>query len=685
MKFKNIFKGPIFWIVLAVAALLLILPNLFSTGGNRIDTSDGLELLRGGTVTQAKIYDGEQRVDLTLDEAFEEKGDQVQFFYSTARAEDIVAAINDSGAEGFTDQPAESNWFLSLAGLIFPILILGVIFWFLLSRMQGGGSKVMQFGKSKAKLISKDMPQVTFNDVAGADEAVEELLEIKEFLQEPAKFQALGAKIPKGVLLYGPPGTGKTLLARAVAGEAGVPFYSISGSDFVEMFVGVGASRVRDLFEQAKNNSPAIIFVDEIDAVGRHRGAGVGGGNDEREQTLNQLLVEMDGFDATTNVILIAATNRPDVLDPALLRPGRFDRQIGVEAPDMKGREHILTVHAQGKPMAGGVDLKGVAKKTPGFTGADLANVLNEAALLTARSNAQLIDDRALDEAIDRVIAGPQKRSRVMKELERKITAYHEGGHALVAAALRNTDPVTKVTILPRGRALGYTMVMPSDDKYSVTRNELLDQLAYAMGGRVAEEIVFHDPSTGASNDIEKATGTARKMVTQYGMSERVGAVKLGQGAGEPFLGRDMGSDRDYSDQIALVVDEEVRRLIDNAHDEAYQILTENRDVLDQLALELLERETLNQAEIAEVFTTVRKRGLREVWLSKQTRPVHSLPPVVSKKERAEALESGQPAPETVAPQDQIADANIPSGFDVGESDLPSSEPGEGPADSRDA
>jgi cell division protease FtsH len=685
MKFKNIFKGPIFWIVLAVVALLLVLPSLFGTGANRVDTNVGLELLRGETVEQAKIYDGEQRVDLTLSEPYEDKGENVQFFYSTARAESVVEAINDSSADGFTDQPAESNWLLSLAGLIFPILILGVIFWFLLSRMQGGGSKVMQFGKSKAKLISKDMPQVTFNDVAGADEAVEELLEIKEFLQEPAKFQALGAKIPKGVLLYGPPGTGKTLLARAVAGEAGVPFYSISGSDFVEMFVGVGASRVRDLFEQAKNNSPAIIFVDEIDAVGRHRGAGVGGGNDEREQTLNQLLVEMDGFDATTNVILIAATNRPDVLDPALLRPGRFDRQIGVEAPDMKGREHILSVHSKGKPMAAGVDLKGVAKKTPGFTGADLANVLNEAALLTARSNAQLIDDRALDEAIDRVIAGPQKRSRVMKELERKITAYHEGGHALVAAALRNTDPVTKVTILPRGRALGYTMVMPSDDKYSVTRNELLDQLAYAMGGRVAEEIVFHDPSTGASNDIEKATGTARKMVTQYGMSERIGAVKLGQGAGEPFLGRDMGSDRDYSDQIALVVDEEVRRLIDNAHDEAYQILTENRDVLDQLALELLERETLNQAEIAEVFTSVRKRGLREVWLSKQTRPVHSLPPVVSKKERAEALESGQPAPETVAPQDQIADADIPRGFDVAGSDLPSPEAGDGPGDRRDA
>ncbi|WP_026532265.1 ATP-dependent zinc metalloprotease FtsH [Arthrobacter sp. H41] len=676
MKFKNIFKGPIFWIILAVAALLIIFPAVFNNGSSRVDTNVGLELLQDNQVEQAKIYDGEQRVDLTLREDYEDMGRSVQFFFSSARAEGVVEAINSSDVDGFTDQPVESNWFLSIASLLFPILILGAIFWFLLSRMQGGGSKVMQFGKSKAKLISKDMPQVTFSDVAGADEAVEELLEIKEFLQEPAKFQALGAKIPKGVLLYGPPGTGKTLLARAVAGEAGVPFYSISGSDFVEMFVGVGASRVRDLFEQAKNNSPAIIFVDEIDAVGRHRGAGVGGGNDEREQTLNQLLVEMDGFDATTNVILIAATNRPDVLDPALLRPGRFDRQIGVEAPDMKGREHILSVHAQGKPMAGGVDLKSVAKKTPGFTGADLANVLNEAALLTARSNAQLIDDRALDEAIDRVIAGPQKRSRVMKELERKITAYHEGGHALVAAALRNTDPVTKITILPRGRALGYTMVMPADDRYSVSRNELLDQLAYAMGGRVAEEIVFHDPSTGASNDIEKATGTARKMVTQYGMSERIGAVKLGQGAGEPFLGRDMGSDRDYSDQLALIVDEEVRRLIDNAHDEAYEILTENRDVLDQLALELLERETLNQAEIAEVFTDIRKREIRDVWLSKQTRPVHSLPPVVSRKEKADALEAGEPAPESVAPQDQIADAHLPADFDVKGSELPSPESG---------
>lgn len=403
-----------------------------------------------------------------------------------------------------------------MLSIIIPFLIIGILFFFLISRMQGGRG-AMGFGRSKAKLANKDMPQVTFSDVAGADEAVEELREIKEFLSEPAKFQAVGAKIPKGVLLYGPPGTGKTLLARAVAGEAGVPFFSISGSDFVEMFVGVGASRVRDLFQQAKENSPAIIFVDEIDAVGRHRGAGMGGGHDEREQTLNQLLVEMDGFDVKTNVILIAATNRPDILDPALLRPGRFDRQISVDPPDLKGREAILKVHAQGKPVVDSVDLHSVAKRTPGFSGADLANVLNEAALLTARSGAQLIDDRALDEAIDRVIAGPQKRTRVMNAHELKNTAYHEGGHALVAAAMRHTDPVTKVTILPRGRALGYTMVMPSEDRYSKTRNELLDDMAYAMGGRVAEELVFKDPTTGASNDIEKATQTAYKMVTKYG------------------------------------------------------------------------------------------------------------------------------------------------------------------------
>ncbi|MDN5756516.1 MAG: ATP-dependent zinc metalloprotease FtsH, partial [Micrococcaceae bacterium] len=546
----------------------------------------------------------------------------------------------------------------SMLGFIIPFLLIALLFWFLLSRAQGGGNKVMKFGKSKAKLITKDMPQVTFVDVAGAEEAVEELHEIKEFLEEPAKFQAVGAKIPKGVLLYGPPGTGKTLLAKAVAGEAGVPFYSISGSDFVEMFVGVGASRVRDLFEQAKTNSPAIIFVDEIDAVGRHRGAGVGGGNDEREQTLNQLLVEMDGFDANTNVILIAATNRPDVLDPALLRPGRFDRQIPVEAPDLVGREQILNVHAQGKPMADNVDLKAVAKKTPGYTGADLANVLNEAALLTARSNAQLVDDRALDEAIDRVMAGPQKRSRLMKEHERKITAYHEGGHALVAAVMRQTAPVTKVTILPRGRALGYTMVVPEDDKYSITRNELLDQMAYAMGGRVAEEIIFHDPSTGASNDIEKATGTARKMVTEYGMSERVGAVKLGSAGGEPFMGRDAGQDRGYSDAMAGVIDDEVRALIDAAHDEAYAALTENRHVLDRLALALLEKETLNQKELAEIFSDIVKQPERVVWLSKSSRPVHPEGPVLSPLERRQAAErhEGSSATEDEGHADAVVD-----------------------------
>jgi cell division protease FtsH len=472
------------------------------------------------------------------------------------------------------------------------------------------------------------MPQTTFADVAGADEAVEELQEIKEFLREPAKFQAVGAKIPKGVLLYGPPGTGKTLLARAVAGEAAVPFYSISGSDFVEMFVGVGASRVRDLFEQAKANAPAIVFVDEIDAVGRHRGAGLGGGHDEREQTLNQLLVEMDGFDVKGGVILIAATNRPDILDPALLRPGRFDRQIAVERPDLLGREKILSVHARGKPLAADVDLLAVARRTPGFTGADLANVLNEAALLTARGSQQLIDNDALDEAIDRVVAGPQKRTRLMNEKEKKITAYHEGGHALVAAALHHTDPVHKVTILPRGRALGYTMVLPDEDKYSTTRNEMLDQLAYMLGGRAAEELVFHDPTTGASNDIEKATSLARAMVMQYGMSERVGAIRLGQQQNEVFLGRDMGHIRDFSEGVAEIVDEEVRKLIEQAHQEAYEVLVRNRDVLDHLVVELLEKETLDKDEVAAVFAPIRKLDRRPVWLSSMDRPVSERGPV---------------------------------------------------------
>ena len=628
MDLKRFFRGPIIYILLGIGAIALAFSLLGNTGFQQITTQEGMKLLQGSTVDEVKIVDGEQRVDLTLSTDFDGNGTLVQFYYVEARADEVVAAVNDlSGAE-YTDEVPQTNVFLSALGFILPFLLIGLLFWFLWSGMQGGGNRVMQFGKSKAKLVSKETPQVTFADVAGAEEAVEELHEIKEFLQDPSKFQAVGARIPKGVLLYGPPGTGKTLLARAVAGEAGVPFFSISGSDFVEMFVGVGASRVRDLFEQAKQNSPAIIFVDEIDAVGRHRGAGMGGGHDEREQTLNQLLVEMDGFDPKTNVILIAATNRPDILDPALLRPGRFDRQIGVDAPDLKGREKILTVHAAGKPMAQGVDLEVLARKTPGFTGADLANVLNEAALLTARSNAQLIDNRALDEAVDRVMAGPQRRTRVMKDKEKLITAYHEGGHALAAAAMRHTDPVTKVTILPRGRALGYTMVLPLEDKYSVTRNELLDQLTYAMGGRVAEEIVFHDPTTGASNDIEKATGIARKMVTEYGMSADIGAVKLGSSSGEVFLGRDMGHQRDYSEEIAEKVDLEVRKLIDQAHDEAWKVLNDNRDILDNLAKELLEKETLDHNQLADIFAEVKRLDERPLWLSSTDRPLSDLPPI---------------------------------------------------------
>ncbi|MET0888036.1 MAG: ATP-dependent zinc metalloprotease FtsH [Mycetocola sp.] len=629
MNFKRIFKGPLPYILIAIIVFWVGSSLLNVNGMREVSTDHGLELLKDGKVTEVTLTEGDNRADLTLAKADGENGTAVQFYYLTARADDVVAAVDAAApSDGFTDKVPQPSWWLSALGLLLPLLLIGVFFWIMLSSMQGGGSKVMQFGKSKAKLVSKESPKVTFADVAGSDEAIEELEEIKDFLKEPARFQAVGARIPKGVLLYGPPGTGKTLLARAVAGEAGVPFYSISGSDFVEMFVGVGASRVRDLFTQAKENSPAIIFVDEIDAVGRHRGAGMGGGHDEREQTLNQLLVEMDGFDPKANVIMIAATNRPDILDPALLRPGRFDRQIGVDAPDLKGRSRILEVHAKGKPMAESVDLDVLARKTPGFTGADLANVLNEAALLTARSNAQIIDNRALDEAVDRVMAGPQRRSRVMRDQEKLITAYHEGGHALAAAAMRNTDPVTKVTILPRGRALGYTMVLPLEDKYSVTRNELLDQLTYAMGGRVAEEMVFHDPTTGASNDIEKATGIARKMVTEYGMSASVGAIKLGQSSGEVFLGRDMGHQRDYSEQIAETVDAEVRVLIEQAHDEAWQVLNDNRTILDRLAAELLEKETLDHNQLAEIFADIKKLPPRPQWLSSTKRPVSEHPPI---------------------------------------------------------
>lgn len=662
MKFA---RGPVVWLLFIVILAWLGMSFLTGPAFKQIDTSDGLKLLNAKetTVQEVEVTEGAQRVRMKLSKPFTtkdaqgkdvDKGKQVEFFYVEPQGEGVIRAIEKAEpANGYNSEVPQPSWWSSLLTLLLPMILILGVFWFLMMRAQGGTRGAMGFGKARAKMVNKETPDVTFADVAGEDEAVEELQEIREFLAEPQKFQAVGAKIPKGVLLYGPPGTGKTLLARAVAGEANVPFFSISGSEFVEMFVGVGASRVRDLFEQAKTNAPAIIFVDEIDAVGRHRGAGMGGGHDEREQTLNQLLVEMDGFDSNTNVILIAATNRPDVLDPALLRPGRFDRQIAVEAPDLVGRAAILKVHAKGKPMAASVDLDMVAKRTPGFTGADLANVLNEAALLTARSNAQLIDNRALDEAIDRVIAGPQKRSRVMNEKEKKVTAYHEGGHALVAAALRYTDPVTKVTILPRGRALGYTMVMPSEDRYSTTRNELLDQLAYAMGGRVAEEIVFHDPTTGASNDIEKATSMARKMVTQYGMSEHVGSVRLGQDSSEPFLGRDMGHQRDYSEDAARVIDDEVRRLLDRANDEAWEILTEYRHVLDELVLELLEHETLNEKEIARIFASVTKRDPRPVWHSSPDRTISDIPPVRTPAE----IEAGEAEK---APVDQAAEAGDP-------------------------
>ncbi len=627
---RRVFRSPIVWVVIAVLIMGAAWASFLGSSATpkEISVQHGLALLQEHKVKTATMIDGAQRVDLVLKATDGTNGTKVQFYYVAPRGPEVVDAITAANPSDFTDQVPQDSIWTSIIGFVLPIVILLALFYFLMLRSQGGGSRVMQFGRSRAKLVGKESPTVTFADVAGADEAVEELEEIKDFLKEPGKFLAVGARIPKGVLLYGPPGTGKTLLARAVAGEAGVPFYTISGSDFVEMFVGVGASRVRDLFDQAKQNAPAIIFIDEIDAVGRHRGAGIGGGNDEREQTLNQLLVEMDGFDANANVILIAATNRPDVLDPALLRPGRFDRQIGVDAPDLQGRKQILEVHGKGKPLAKGVNLEVLARKTPGFTGADLANVLNEAALLTARSNAQLIDNRALDEAVDRVIAGPQRRTRLMNDKEKLITAYHEGGHALAAAAMRNTDPVTKVTILPRGRALGYTMVNPIEDKYSVSRNELLDRLAYGMGGRVAEEIVFHDPTTGASNDIENATATARRMVTEFGMSSKVGSVKLGATAGEPFMGRDMGATRDYSDDVAKTIDDEVRALLEQAHDEAWQVLNTNRDILDALALELLEKETLDNEQLAKIFENVVKLPERPVWLSSQSRPLSDRPPV---------------------------------------------------------
>jgi len=629
---KKILRGPLFWIIAALIAVSVF--GQISTSGEefkKVETSLILNEISLNNVESALVIDKEQKVQVVLkDGEFVEGSNKLEASYVAGQEALIVELL--------TSNPPSANWdikvptqsfFVSLILSILPILL--IIFLLLLFMGGGQGSRVLSFGRSRAKLQNKEMPTNTFIDVAGADEAVAELREIKDFLASPEKYKAIGAKIPKGVLLYGPPGTGKTLLARAVAGEAKVPFYSISGSEFVEMFVGVGASRVRDLFAQAKQNAPAIVFVDEIDAVGRQRGAGLGGGNDEREQTLNQLLVEMDGFEANGQVILIAATNRPDVLDPALLRPGRFDRQISVDRPDLKGRAAILAVHAKNKPVAKDVDLPSFAKRTPGFTGADLANVLNEAALLAARQERKAIKNSDIDEAIDRVMAGPQKVSRLMTEEERRITAYHESGHALVAHALPHTDPVHKVTIMPRGRALGYTMVLPDEDRYAVTRNQMLDQLAYTMGGRAAEELIFHDPTTGASNDIEKATNLARAMVTQYGMTQRLGAIKLGISDSQPFLGRDYGHQRDYSENVAAIVDSEIREMIENAHQEAFDILVANRETLDHMVEELLENETLNKEEIERIFKKVKKVKPRAAWTGSQQRVPSNLPPVALK------------------------------------------------------
>ena len=624
-KIKN--KRPsLGWVM--VPLIMLLAGGWFMWGffsPRAVTTSEGLALISGETVEQVVLNEGTQQVNLTLTENYVHQstggddktvdlGKHVYFTYSYVQTKDILDTVAAKApAKGWNAVRPQSGILGGVVQLLISLLILGGAFYFIMRSMSG--SRMMGgFTQSRAKEFNQERPDVTFADVAGEDEAVEELEEIREFLASPDKFHKVGARIPRGVLLYGPPGTGKTLLAKAVAGEANAPFFSISGSEFMELYVGVGASRVRELFERAKKNAPAIIFVDEIDAVGRHRGSGIGGGNDEREQTLNQLLVEMDGFDERANIILIAATNRPDILDPALLRPGRFDRQIAVEAPDLKGREAILKVHAQGKPLTEQVDLRQIAKRTPGFTGADLANVLNEAALLTARSDMQFIDERAIDEAIDRVIAGPQKRTRVMNDHDKAVTAYHEAGHALAAAALNYTDPVTKVTILPRGRALGYTMVMPTEDRFNKTRNQLLDDLVYGMGGRVAEEIVFRDPSTGPANDIQQATKTARAMVTDYGMSDRIGMVKLGDADTEAFGHGSGEGPRAFSDETAAIIDEEVRRLLDNAMREAWRILSENRAVLDTLASRLLEEETLDEAQLAEIFKDVVKAPERPVW-----------------------------------------------------------------------
>ncbi len=603
---RRILRGPAAYLLIILAGVWLFM--MFATRGPQGQTitySDFRSKVEQGLVKSAVFLEGDQKVEGELVD-----GTRYEVSYPLAAQETLIRELQSKGVP-FSNDPQKGSPLVGfLVQLIPVILIIGVFIW-VMNQSQGGGGRVMQFGKAKAKVVTKDQPKTTFNDVAGVDEAIEELEEVKEYLQNPAKFQAMGAKIPRGVLVYGPPGTGKTLLARAVAGEAGVPFYSISGSDFVEMFVGVGAARVRDLFEQAKQNAPAIVFIDEIDAVGRHRGAGLGGGHDEREQTLNQLLVEMDGFDQRTAVILMAATNRPDILDPALLRPGRFDRHVVIDRPDLEGRKGILRVHARGKPFDENVELDVIARRTPGFTGADLANVVNEAALLAARRSKRAITMPEVEEAIDRVMAGPERKSRVMNEREKRMIAYHEGGHALVAHVLPNTDPVHKISVIPRGRALGYTLTLPEEDKFLMTREELSDELAMLLGGRVAEELIVGDLTTGAANDIERATKVARQMVTEYGMSDALGPLTLGQKQHEVFLGRDFAATPDYSEQVAFEIDSEVRRLIDEAHDDALEILREHRAKLDEIAAALMEHETIEKEDLVKVLAGVEKQPQR--------------------------------------------------------------------------
>ncbi|MEQ3551999.1 ATP-dependent zinc metalloprotease FtsH [Pseudonocardia nematodicida] len=649
MDRKRLLRNPLIWILVAIL-IYLGFSQLFddTRGYSEVPTSVALTQIQDGNVRDALVEDREQQLRLTLDRPIDVDGtqaDQIITQYPAQLSGQIFDQVRQVPGIAEYDTVVRQDSFLSsLLLMMIPLaLILLILFWFL-NNAQGGGNRVMSFGKSKAKQLNKDMPKNTFADVAGSDEAVEELYEIKDFLQNPARYQALGAKIPKGVLLYGPPGTGKTLLARAVAGEAAVPFYTISGSDFVEMFVGVGASRVRDLFEQAKQNAPCIIFVDEIDAVGRQRGAGLGGGHDEREQTLNQLLVEMDGFDARGGIILIAATNRPDILDPALLRPGRFDRQIPVGAPDLAGRKAILGVHSKGKPFSDDVDFESLAKRTVGMSGADLANVINEAALLTAREGGNLINGAALEESVDRVVGGPKRKSKIVSDREKKITAYHEGGHALAAWAMPDLEPVYKLTILPRGRTGGHALVVPEDDKGLMTRAEMIARLVFAMGGRSAEELVFHEPTTGASSDIDQATKIARAMVTEYGMSAKLGAVRYGREQGDPFLGRSMGNQADYSLEIAHEIDEEVRKLIEAAHTEAWEILNTYRDVLDDLVVELLDKETLNRKDLERIFGSVEKRPRITAFNDFGERTPSDKPPIKTRREIA--YERGEPWPE---------------------------------------